>query len=231
MWRHTLLILLNVKCPKNGWSDVWTPPPSPHHLTPPPLNSTWHFGLRKFSCQTLGWWGDGGISTWHQTTTTTTPISQTVKNFFSGFRHFIKFPATLVQVNILTPTPISQTLTFFFLVDLGISSNFLQLWFRWTFWHLPPPNPPHWPNSGKNFLVDLGISSNFLQLWFRWTFWLPLPLPLAKQWKNFFYGFRHFIKFPATLVNWSLWYGNLFHGSVRRGICDDILLAPGVPTR
>ena len=29
------------------------------------------------------------------------------------------------------------------------------------------------------------------------------------------------------LFNWTLQYGNLLHGSVGRGICDDILLAPG----
>ena len=30
MWRHTLVILSNVECARNGWSDVQTPPP-PHH--------------------------------------------------------------------------------------------------------------------------------------------------------------------------------------------------------
>ena len=27
------------------------------HTTPLPPNSTWLFGLKKFSCQSLGWWG------------------------------------------------------------------------------------------------------------------------------------------------------------------------------
>ena len=46
------IILLNVKCLKNGWSDVQRQPPLP----PPPLNSIRLCRLRKFSCQTLGWW-------------------------------------------------------------------------------------------------------------------------------------------------------------------------------
>ena len=46
------IILLNVKCPKNGWSDVQRQPQPPQ----PPLNSIWLCRLRKFSCQTLGWW-------------------------------------------------------------------------------------------------------------------------------------------------------------------------------
>ena len=36
MWRHTLVILSNVECARNGWSDVQTPPP-------PPLNSNLTF--------------------------------------------------------------------------------------------------------------------------------------------------------------------------------------------
>ena len=47
-------------------------------------------------------------------------------------------------------------------MDLCISLNFLQLWFRCIFWH---PSPlTYGPNGEKNFLVDLCISSNFLQI-------------------------------------------------------------------
>ena len=48
------IILLNVKCPKNGWSDVQRQPQPPP--PPPPLNSIWHCRLRNIYCQTLGWW-------------------------------------------------------------------------------------------------------------------------------------------------------------------------------
>ena len=68
MWRHTLVILSNVECPRIGWSDVQTP--HPHHHP----NSTWPFGLRNFSCQSLRWWC-GGV--WLQTPPpTTTPKLQ-----------------------------------------------------------------------------------------------------------------------------------------------------------
>ena len=36
MWRHMLVILSNVECARNGWSDVQNPPP-------PPLNSNLTF--------------------------------------------------------------------------------------------------------------------------------------------------------------------------------------------
>ena len=63
MWRHTLVILSNVECPRNGSSDIQAPPP------PPPLNSTWLFGLRNFSCQSLRC-GGGGVSGARPPTTT-----------------------------------------------------------------------------------------------------------------------------------------------------------------
>ena len=55
----------------------------------------------------------------------------------------------------LTPPPTSQTVKkkFFFpsfFMDLSISWNFLQFWFRCIF--NPPPTPTHWPNSEKKFL-------------------------------------------------------------------------------
>ena len=203
---------------------------------PTTLNSTWLFGHRNFSCETLGWWGGSGIcirlppppplnSTWFLDLENCLvklwggvvviyasdyhhhpppPIGPTVgENNFSGFGHFIKFPATLVRWTFWTPHPhphpISQTVKKNFFSDLGISSNFLQLWFRCKFWPPPPiaqtvkivfsgfrhfikfpatlvqvnilsPHPPSAKQWKKTFLVDLGISSNFLQLWFRCTF-------------------------------------------------------------
>ena len=62
-----------------------------------------------------------------------------------------------------------------------------------------PPSPTSTSQTVKIIFVDLGISSNFLQLWFRCIF-CPPPPPMAKQWEKFFSGFRHFIKFSATLV-------------------------------
>ena len=96
MWRHTLVILLNVKCPKNGWSDVQTPPP------PPPLNSIWFCWLRKFSCQALGcWWG----VVCHGMTypTTTTPKFVDLENVLvklwgggGGVYHAMTYPPTTI---------------------------------------------------------------------------------------------------------------------------------------
>ena len=58
MWRHMLVILLSVKCPKNGWSDVQrqTQPPPPPPPPPPPLNS-------------ISFWGGWGyVIAWHTLT-------------------------------------------------------------------------------------------------------------------------------------------------------------------
>ena len=69
MWRHTLVILSNVECARNSWSDVQTPPP-------PPLNSNLTFGLRNFLVKV---WG-----VWHQTpppTTTTPKLQLDLENF------------------------------------------------------------------------------------------------------------------------------------------------------
>ena len=112
IWLFVILLLntltifaLSIKCLHITCTLMYKLPPPPchpqknkghpHHL----LNSIWLFELTKFSCQTLGWW-------WymHQTTTPPPHITQTVEIFFSEFRHFIKFPATLVVlVNILNP--------------------------------------------------------------------------------------------------------------------------------
>ena len=80
------------------------------------------------------------------------------------FTHHMKFPAILVQVHFylfIPPLPISQTV--------------------------------------KIFLMDLSISCNILEVWFKCIFYPPPP-PLAKQWKIFFIGFSHFMKFPGILV-------------------------------
>ena len=41
-------------------SQKWLKWCSAPHPPPPPLNSTWLFGLRNFSCQSLRWWWVGG---------------------------------------------------------------------------------------------------------------------------------------------------------------------------
>ena len=71
------------------------------------------------------------------------------KNFFSGFIHFMKFPAFLVQVWFFTHTHTHPHLKLW-------QENFLS---------------PNGPNSEKKF-VDLSISLNFLHFWFRCDFWL-----------------------------------------------------------
>ena len=128
--------------------------------------------------------------------------------FFSGSRHFRKFPATLVQVHILTPQTVNFFFFFFFfLVDLGISANFLQLWFRYIFWPplvpLPPLSTQQWKKCSSGFRHFIKLPATLVQVHI-----FTHPPQLAKQWNFifvflfvfFFFGFRHFIKFPATLV-------------------------------
>ena len=55
MWRHTLVILLNVECARNGWSDVQTPPPP----TTPKLQLDF-LDLEIFLVKVWGGGGGGG---------------------------------------------------------------------------------------------------------------------------------------------------------------------------
>ena len=68
MWRHTLVILSNVECARNGWSDVQTPPPP---TTTPKLQLDL-LDLENFLIKVWGGGVEGGV--WHQTPPpTTTP--------------------------------------------------------------------------------------------------------------------------------------------------------------
>ena len=79
----------------------------------------------------------------------------------------MKFPAILVQVHFYTPIP--QTVKKK-LMDLSISWNFLQFWFKCIL--PPPPSFPQLAKQWKNFFIYF----------------------------YFFNGFIHFMKFPAILV-------------------------------
>ena len=54
MWRHTLVILSNVECARNGWSDVQTPP-----TTTPKLQLDF-LDLENFLVKVWGGGGGGG---------------------------------------------------------------------------------------------------------------------------------------------------------------------------
>ena len=127
--------------------------------TPPPLNSTWLFGFRKCSCQTLGWWGGGGIcirppplnSTWRF------GLKKIFLSNFGVVRWWWYMHQTTTHPNfgsgkhLTSPPPhIRQTAKKNFLVGLGISSNFLQLLAQVNILNFPPP---HWPNSEKKNLT------------------------------------------------------------------------------
>ena len=104
------------------------------------------------------------------------------------FRHYMKFPAILVNVHFLTthpPTPSAKQWKYFF-IDLSISWNFLHFWFKCTFYPPPPPTPL--AKQWKYFLWIYQfheISCNFSLSAFS-TPPPHTPTPLAKQWKNLF---------------------------------------------
>ena len=54
MWRHTLVILSNVECARNGWSEVQTPTPTP---TTTPKVQLDFLDLENFLVKV---WGGGG---------------------------------------------------------------------------------------------------------------------------------------------------------------------------
>ena len=56
MWRHTLVILSNVGCPRNGWSDVQNPTPT---TTTPKLQLDF-LDLENFLVKVWGGGGGGG---------------------------------------------------------------------------------------------------------------------------------------------------------------------------
>ena len=158
--------------------DFWTPPspPPPQTLTKKFLSPNWPNSLKKY---------------------------------FSGFIHFMKI-SCIFGSGVIFDTPIphhhlklwqkisksqlAKQLKNIFLVDLYISWNFLQFWFKSYFWHPPSPPPPQTltknflspsqPNSEKIILLDLSISWNFLHFWFRCDFWPPPSLPQTLT-KNF----------------------------------------------
>ena len=81
--------------------------------------------------------------------------------------HFRQFRATLVFV--AEKPPHTHIEGIFFSLDLSISGNFQQLWFRWQ--RSPPP-----PRMQENFFkLDLSISGNFQQLWVLWQKSPPPP--------------------------------------------------------
>ena len=68
MWRHTLVILSNVECARNGWSDVQTPPPP----TTPKLQLDF-LDLENFLVKV--WGGGGGVSGARPPPTTTPKLN------------------------------------------------------------------------------------------------------------------------------------------------------------
>ena len=100
------------------------------------------------------------------------------KNFFHGFIHFMKFPAILVQVYFLPHPPTHQPNreNKIFSMDLSISWNFLQFWFRCVFYP-PPPHPTHPPVKQwedfffhgfihfMKFLAYMTIACRYVEIW------------------------------------------------------------------
>ena len=107
-----------------------------HHL------KLWQEKFLKFSKSKKSSWSSGEVKT----------------IFFSGFIHFMKFPAFLVK-----------EWKNKFLVDLSSSWNFLHFWFRCDFSHTLPPPPPQtlmrkfskskWAKHGKKFIYWIYPSS------------------------------------------------------------------------
>ena len=99
------------------------------------------------------------------------PSGQTGKNSETGSIHFMQFPATLVQLAEKTP-PQQLNREKFLRLDLCISWNFLQLWFRWQVlnrWDLFPHEEfyPKWKTTCQvHVLVQINKMCVCCVLWF-----------------------------------------------------------------
>ena len=118
------------------------------------------------------------------------------------FIHFMNFPAILVQVYFLPPPnppthpPMSQTVKKIFFMDLSISCNFLQFWFRCIFY---PPHPPTSQTVKKKIFFFHGFI-HFLQFWFRCIFTPPPPPP---PWPNSEKNFSWIYPFHEISCNFA----------------------------
>ena len=140
-------------------------------------------------------------------------MGQTVKkNYFSGFIHFMKFPASLVQVwffthpshhhlklwweNFSSPNGPNSEKNYFsgFIHFMEFPAFLVQLWF---FTHPLTTTTSNFDEKilqvqmgqtvKKIFLVDLSISWNFLHFWFSCDFSHTLPPPPPQTLMRKFY--------------------------------------------
>ena len=119
---------------------------------PPPTSQTvkkkfpWVYPFHEISCN----FGSGVFFS-----PTPHPLAKQWKNIYSWIYPFHEISCNFGSGVFFTPTPThwpnSEKI---FFMDLSISWNFLQFWFRCSFY-------PHPPNSEKKFM-DLSISWNFL---------------------------------------------------------------------